>query len=88
MEVTEDFVDEIFKSCVVNAMQIMTLTAQADRQFTAPPNAKPVEMGLDFEIRALPARSPTTRAPSACSRAIAKHGWRSTCSNRRVMMVS
>ena len=54
VEVTEDFVAEIFRSSVANARQIMTLTAQADRQFTAPPNAKPVELGLDFEIRALP----------------------------------
>lgn len=56
VEVTEDFVDEIFKSSAANAKQIMTLTAQADRQFTAPPNAKPVELGLDFEVRALPER--------------------------------
>lgn len=56
VEVTEDFVAEIFKSSAANAKQVMTLTAQADRQFTAPPNAKPVELGLDFEIRALPER--------------------------------
>ena len=56
VEVTEDFVDEIFKSSAANAKQIITLTAQADRQFTAPPNAKPVELGLDFEVRALPER--------------------------------
>jgi len=54
VDVTEDFVDEIWKSVAANAKQIMQLTAQADRQFTAPPNAKPVELGLDFEIRALP----------------------------------
>ena len=54
--VTEDFVAEILKSSVVNAKQIMTLTEQADRQFTAPPTDKPVELGLDFEIRALPER--------------------------------
>ena len=56
VEVTEDFVAEIFKSSAANAKQIMTLTAQADRQFTAPPNAKPVELGLDFAVRALPER--------------------------------
>jgi len=56
VEVTEDFVAEIFKSSAANAKQIVALTAQADRQFTAPPNAKPVELGLDFEIRALPER--------------------------------
>ena len=50
VEVTEDFVAEIFKSSAANAKQIMTLTAQADRQFTAPPNAKPVELGLDFAV--------------------------------------
>ena len=54
VDVTEDFVDEIFKSSAANAKQIMALTAQADRQFTAPPNAKPVELGVAFEIRALP----------------------------------
>ncbi len=54
VDVTEDFVDEIWKSVAANAKQIMSLTAQADRQFTAPENATPVELGLDFEIRALP----------------------------------
>lgn len=54
VDVTEDFVDEIWKSVAANAKQIIQLTAQADRQFIAPPNAKPVELGLDFEIRALP----------------------------------
>jgi hypothetical protein len=54
VEVTEDFVHEIWKSSADNAKQIMALTAQADRLFTAPPNAKPVELGVDFEIRALP----------------------------------
>ncbi len=54
VDVTEDFVAEIWQSAAANAKQIMQLTAQADRQFTAPPNAKPVELGIDFEIRALP----------------------------------
>ena len=54
VDVTEDFVDEIWKSAAANATQIMQLTAQADRQLTAPPDAKPVELGIDFEIRALP----------------------------------
>lgn len=54
VEVTEDFVEEIYKSVAANARQIMTLTAQADRVFTAPVNGKPVELGVDIEIRALP----------------------------------
>ena len=54
IEVTEDFVEEIWKSAAANAKQIMTLTAQADRVFTAPANGKPVELGVDIEIRALP----------------------------------
>jgi Zinc carboxypeptidase len=57
VEVTEDFVEEIWRSAAANAKQIMTLTAQADRVFTAPAaakGAKPVELGVDFEIRALP----------------------------------
>ena len=72
VEVTEDFVAEVFRSAVSHGKTIMALTAQADRQFTAPPNPRPalsearaatisprrvegpVELGVDFEIRALP----------------------------------
>ena len=61
VEVTEDFVEEIYKSVQANAKQIMALTAQADRVFTAPNGpstalraGNPVELGVDFEIRALP----------------------------------
>ena len=36
VEVTEDFVEEIWRSAAANAKQIMTLTAQADRALTAP----------------------------------------------------
>lgn len=50
VEVTEHFVEEIYRNVVANAKQIMTLTAQADRVFTAPPTAKPVELGVDFSI--------------------------------------
>ena len=57
VEVTEDFVEEIWRSAVVNAKQIMTLTAQADRLFTAPASSKPLELGVSFEIRALPERA-------------------------------
>jgi hypothetical protein len=54
VEVTEDFVEEIYKSVVANAKQIMTLTAQADRAMAAPTaNADPVELGVDFQIAAL-----------------------------------
>jgi hypothetical protein len=52
--VTEDFVEEIWQSAAANAKQIMTLTAQADRVFTGPATGKPVELGVEFEIRALP----------------------------------
>jgi hypothetical protein len=54
VEVTEDFVAEIWRSAAANAKQILTLTSQADRLFTATGNARPVELGVDFEIRALP----------------------------------
>ncbi len=54
IEVTEDFVEEIWHSAVANAKQIMSLTSQADRVFTAPSTSKPVELGVSFEIRALP----------------------------------
>ena len=50
IDVTEDFVEEIYKSVQANAKQIMTLTAQADRVFTAPAASKPVELGVDFSI--------------------------------------
>jgi hypothetical protein len=50
VEVTEHFVEEIYKSVQANARQIMSLTAQADRMFTAPANGKPVELGVDFSI--------------------------------------
>ncbi|HUQ87043.1 MAG TPA: M14 family metallopeptidase [Vicinamibacterales bacterium] len=53
IDVTEDFVEEIYKSVLANAKQIMTLTAQADRVFTGPVNGKPVDLGVDFEIAAL-----------------------------------
>lgn len=61
VEVTEDFVEEIYRSVLANAKQIMTLTAQADRVFTAPANrpstslraGKPVDLGVDFQIAAL-----------------------------------
>jgi len=52
VEVTEDFVEEIYKSVVANAKPIMTLTAQADRVFTAPSSAAPVELGVTIQIAA------------------------------------
>ena len=54
VEVTEDFVEEIWRSAAAHAKQIMTLTAQADRALTAPATTKPLELGVEFEIRALP----------------------------------
>ena len=54
VEVTEDFVAEIWSNAAANAKQIMTLTAQADRAIAAPATAKPLELGVEFEIRALP----------------------------------
>ena len=50
IDVTENFVEEIYKSVAANAKQIMTLTAQADRMFTAAGSSKPVELGVDFSI--------------------------------------
>ncbi len=50
VDVTEHFVEEIYRTVQANAKQIMTLTAQADRVFTAPASAKPVELGVDFSI--------------------------------------
>ena len=50
IDVTEDFVEEIFRSVQANAKQILTLTAQADRMFTAAANGKPVDLGVEFSI--------------------------------------
>lgn len=52
IDVTEDFVAEIYRNAAANAKQIMTLTAQADRAFTAPSVTKPVELGVDISISA------------------------------------
>jgi hypothetical protein len=52
VEVTADFVEELYRSVQANAKQIMTLTAQADRVFTAPVNGKPLDLGVDFQIAA------------------------------------
>lgn len=54
VEVTEDFVAEIWRSAAANAKRILTLTSQADRALTAPVAKKPIELGVDFEIGALP----------------------------------
>jgi hypothetical protein len=54
--VTEAFVEEVWRAATKHAKQIITLTAQAD-QSVAPPRriaAKPVEQGVEFEVRALP----------------------------------
>jgi hypothetical protein len=51
IDVTADFVEEIYKNVAANAKQIMTLTTQADRVFTAAgASSKPVELGVDFSI--------------------------------------
>src|SRR6185436_1402109 len=50
IDVTENFVEEIYKNVAANAKLIMTLTAQADRAFTAPASARPVELGVDISI--------------------------------------
>jgi len=50
VDVTEDFVAEIYKNAAANAKQIMTLTSQADRAFTTPTSSKAVELGVDISI--------------------------------------
>jgi len=50
IDVTENFVEEIYRNVAANARQILTLTAQADRAFTAPSAARPVELGVDISI--------------------------------------
>lgn len=54
IDVTADFVVEIYRSVAMNATQILTLTAQADRALTAPATARPIDMALDAQVRALP----------------------------------
>ena len=54
IDVTAAFVEEIFKSVAANAVKIEQLTTQADRQFTAAPNSRAVELGVNIDIRALP----------------------------------
>lgn len=49
VEVTEDFVYEIYKNVAANAKQIMSLTSQADRALTAA-SPKPIELGVDFAM--------------------------------------
>jgi len=50
IDVTENFVEEIYRNVAANGKTIMTLTAQADRAFTAPSSAKAVELGVDMSI--------------------------------------
>ena len=50
IDVTENFVEEIYRNVAANAKQIQTLTAQADRVFTMPATSKPVELGVDISI--------------------------------------
>ncbi len=56
VDVTGAFVEEVLRASAKHAKQILTLTTQAD-QAVAPPRravAKPVEQGVEFEVRALP----------------------------------
>ena len=54
IDVTAAFVEEIFKAVAANALKVTQLTLQADRQFTAAPNSRAVELGVNIDIRALP----------------------------------
>ncbi|HQZ40570.1 MAG TPA: M14 family metallopeptidase [Vicinamibacterales bacterium] len=53
---TAAFVEEVWRGTARHAKQVLTLTAQADRAMAGPraAAAKPADLGLDFEIRALP----------------------------------
>jgi hypothetical protein len=54
IDVTAAFVEETWRAVAANARRIVQLTAQADRQLTAPPASRPLELGVDFENRPLP----------------------------------
>src|SRR5436189_5897517 len=43
IDVTAAFVEEIFKAVALNAIKVVQLTAQADRQFIVAPNSRAVE---------------------------------------------
>ncbi|MDH4066653.1 MAG: hypothetical protein OEW19_19810, partial [Acidobacteriota bacterium] len=53
---TGAFVEEVWRASARHAKRIMTVTGQADRSMTVAraATARPIELGLDFEIRALP----------------------------------
>lgn len=54
IDVTAAFVEEIFNAAAANARRILQLTAQADRMLTAPPTSRATQLGVDFQVRALP----------------------------------
>lgn len=54
VDVTAAFVEEIFNAAAANARRILQITAQADRMFTAPPTSRATQLGVDFQVRALP----------------------------------
>ena len=79
VEVTEDFVEEIYKSVAANAKQIMTLTAQADRMFTAPANAQARRARRrlrDSRAAARRSRSWSATSPRCRTRDRAARCWR------------
>jgi hypothetical protein len=54
IDVTEDFVEEIYRSVLANAKPIMTLTAQADRALTTPASGRAIELGVEFALSSSP----------------------------------
>jgi len=55
VEVTESFVEEIFKYAAVNAAEILTLTKRADKETVRDfSSSKTIEQGVEFEMRPLP----------------------------------
>lgn len=54
VEATSAFVEELWRAVAADAPRVVRLTAQADRVFTAPRERSRPELGVSFEIRALP----------------------------------
>ncbi len=54
VDVTAAFVEEIFNAAAANARRILQITAQADRVLTAPPTSRATQLGVEFQVRALP----------------------------------
>jgi hypothetical protein len=54
IEVTAAFTEELLRATGANAKTVLALTAQADRALTETGTGQPTELGVAFDVRALP----------------------------------